>query len=260
MSTEAIQEPGPGSSRRRFLQGAIATAPFLTAVPATAALIDPDAELVALAERIKRLHPRISAASERLEEAGERYQAIKPERSQALVWRPIDAGFVERYWNSPHCTDQSIDALRGQKFVEWEFTGTSEELELLDPQYLGTSVVPVPGHEHRFVSRPAEWRQRRATELIAALDEYLAANAAAIELSGSTPAEDALEALHDERDEIIDRMLELKPAGLRGLQALAIGLVYAEWSGDIGRRPNESIEDEMITTIIRAVIDLSVAA
>lgn len=239
------------SSRRAVLAAGLALS-VAAAVPACAAS-DPDAELVALADRIKCLHPSIVEAYKRLDEAGERYQAIKPDRSQALVWRPTDAGFVDRYRNTPHCTDQSIDALRGQKFVEWDFTGTSEELEQLDPRYLGSSVLPVPGHEHRFVSRLDEWRHRRATELIAALDEYRAKNVAAIEQSGCTPAENALEALLSERNEITDRMLELKPAGLRGLQALATGLVYAEWSGDIGNRPNESTEDEMITAIIRAL-------
>jgi hypothetical protein len=250
------------SSRRAVLTAGLAMS-VAAAAPACAAVtpIDPDAELVSLAGRLKRLHPAIVEASERLEEAGERYDAIKPEKSPTLTWRwAVDADLVEKYQNSPYCTDESIDALRGKEFVVWEFTGTSEEFEQLDPMYLGKSVLPVPGHEHLFVSKPDERPQRRAAELIGALDEYRVANEAAIAKSGFTRAAEAVESLEDERDAIADRMLHLKPKTLRGLQALAAGLVYAEWSGDIGRRPVDSLEDEMIATIVRALVEDSSAA
>ncbi|MGY2936004.1 hypothetical protein ACVWZ6_005606 [Bradyrhizobium sp. GM6.1] len=205
--------------------------------------------------------PRISLASERLEEAGERYQAIKPETPLVLKWQwTTDAGFVEKYINTPHCTDESIDALRGKEFAVWEFIGTDAELERLNPSYLGRSVLPVPGHEHLFISKPDEDKQRRAAELIRGLDEYRAANAAAIEQNGCTPLEDALEALLNERDEITGRMLELRPKTMRGLRALTRGLVWGEWSGDIGNRPVESLEDHMIGSIIRALADQSIVA
>jgi hypothetical protein len=51
------------------------------------------------ADRLKRLKVAIVDASERLEEADERYQAIKPERSQVLNWRLRDAGLVSRSSN-----------------------------------------------------------------------------------------------------------------------------------------------------------------
>jgi hypothetical protein len=228
------------------------------AAPAVGAS-DSDAELVALADRLKHLHPKIVGAAGRLEEAGDRYEAIKPERSEALNWRPCDADFVGRYSNTASCTDESVDALRGRKFVVWEFTGTDKELDQLNPNWLGRSVIPVPGHEHLFVSQVDERRQARAAELIAALDEYRAQNEAAIRQSGSRSLEDALEVLHAERDEITDRMIELKPKTLGGVQALATAIVYAEWAGDIRNRPNQSLEDEMMNAILRALTEQSLA-
>jgi hypothetical protein len=191
---------------------------------------------------LKRLHVAIADASKRLDEAGDLYDGMKPERSEALIRRPVDADFVQRYENTPFCTDRSVDALRGQVFVDWDFTRS------------------VPGHEDRLALRRNEVRQRRAYELITALDEYRAANEDAIERSGCTPAEDALEALQDERQLICDQMLQVKPTTLRGLQALATALVYAEWFGDLGNRPNESLEDEMLVVILGALCEESLAA
>ncbi|MFT4116543.1 hypothetical protein [Bradyrhizobium sp.] len=232
----------------------------LVGIPVAAAPVDPDAEFVALAERIKSLHPKIAAASQALKEAGERYEALKPEKPQTLKWRPFDADFVHRYSNTSYCTDESIDALRGKEFATWQFTGTEAELEQLNPSYLGLSVLPVAGHEHLFVSEPDGRKCRRAAELIESLDRYRAANAIAIEQSGCTPLEHALEELLIERDEITEQMLELKPQSVRGLQALAIGLLYAEWQGDIERRPSESLEDELLNMMIRALTQDRIAA
>lgn len=249
------------SSRRAVLAAGLALSVAAAAVPRCSAATNPDAELDALADRLKRLHVEIVAAGKRLEEADFRHDSIKPERSEVLKWQwKTDASLVEQYRNTPYCTDESVDALRGKEFVVWEYIGPDGGLEQLNPKYLGRSVLPVPGHEHLFVSQPDERPQRRAAELISALDEYRAANEVALEESGSTRACLALEALQDERDEITDRMLELKPKTLRGLQALAKGLVWGEWSGDIGNRPVESLEDELITTIIRALAEHSIAA
>ena len=267
--TQAISENTtvlPALARRTVLghiAAALGAAAASAAVASGASAAFPAAvdnsELVAFADRLRQLHPRIVDASERLEEAGEHYQAIKPERGKELNWRPGDAGLVRRYSNTAFCTDDSVDALRGEKFVSWEFTGTDEELDRLNLTYLGTSVVPVAGREHLFVSRVDERRQRRASELIAALDEFRAKNAVAIDRAGLKPLEDDMEALQDERDEITGRIIELKPKTLRGLQALARAMVYAEWDGDIRNRPSRSLEDEMVNLIICALSEQSLA-
>lgn len=225
----------------------------LIGTPVIAAHADPDAELVALADRIKNLHPHIVAASQALDEADARYEALKPERSDALKFHFHDDVPVRKYANSPFCTDESVDALRGKKFVKWEFAGTEDELDELNPSYLDLSVLPVPGHEHCFIAKTFERKQRRADELISALDDYHAKNQVAIEQAGVTPLQDALEGLQNERDEITDRMVEIHPKTLKGLQALAAGIAYAEWFGDIERRPNESLEDELVNKILRAL-------
>ena len=235
----------------------------LAGVPVAATSTDPDAELVALADRLKSLHPSIVKALARVDDAERRYDAIKPERPAALIWRAGDLGFVSRDVSTPFVAEESVDALRDRKFVRWDFIGTEKDLEEklgLGVEYFGTSILPVRGHEHLFISRPDEHRQGRASELIAALDEDRTANEAAMEQSGLIALQEALDVLFDERREIVDRMLELRPKTLRGLQALGAGVVYAYRSGKIDSLPSQTIEDEMLATVIRTLFEGNIAA
>ncbi|MCK1317154.1 hypothetical protein [Bradyrhizobium sp. 23] len=190
---------------------------------------EPDAELVALAERVKQLQSAAIDAMRPISEADDRFQDIKPEKPEVLRWRPVDADLVSRAVYSNYCSEDSIDELRGR-------------------------------NTHVFVENPDEGRQRRAAELIAALDDYRSRFDAAMEQSGLKAADAALQALYDEQSALCDRMLKLKPATLHGLQALATALVWGQWSGEIEEDPDSTQENRMITSIIRALSKESLAA
>jgi len=95
--------------------------------------------------------------------------------------------------------------------------------------------------------------------LIAALDKSQAASAGAEEQSALEAAEEALDRIQEEQNAVCERMLDIKPATLRGLQALATALVFGPWSGRIERLPSPTTEDRMIAAIVRALSDPSPA-
>ncbi|MBI5260252.1 MAG: hypothetical protein HY852_00355 [Bradyrhizobium sp.] len=253
------------SSRRTVLTAALALSASAAVAPLVAADADPDAELVALAERVRRVHAAELEAYEHLSECEDRFEVIRPERPEAFDWRPTDAGlvgYVKTAEGRCICTEDDIEKLRGRRFLSWDFSGTEEErmrLGLPHPEDR-TSTKPVLGFEHLFIARPDDRRQHRAAELIQALDQYQAQTDAAAEQTGLDVANEAHDALCYEQRQLCERMLDLKPKTLRGIQALATALVDGRWSGEIEEFPTANVEDRMIATIIRSLASGSLVA
>lgn len=220
-TTEATQ----GHSRRSIVAGLLAmlpaTAAASTAAPAPA---NPDAELIALAKQIADLKIRSGAAFAERDRRFEIYKSLAPELPPKLIWHTCDPVGWSRDENGKYfCNLVDVERLRGRtSFREWHFIGTAEEREKLSipNRRKNDGSLPVVGYDHLFVSFGDEFRLKRAQELLAALDEYNAAEEAADVTSGWSAADEAYYAIEEQIDELIDRMSELKPTTLEGYQAL----------------------------------------
>jgi hypothetical protein len=205
--------------------------------PAVHAAASPDAELIHLAKQIADLKIQSDAAAAEYERCYEIYNAMNPQRSRKLLWRPGDpVGYMcpdedRKAW----CSHDDIDRLRDRtSFGQWMFIGTPQEAEKLGLQnWRDQRVKPVTGHDDLFININGEWDRRRAQELIEALDEYHAAEEAANTISGCNAADEVSDALHTQTDELFERMLQLKPSTLEGYQAMAAAVISFCWSGQI---------------------------
>jgi hypothetical protein len=222
-------ETRPGLARRSFLAGVAAMLPAAaTASAATPAPANPDAELIALAAEIADLQIQMEAADAEYDRCDEIYRAKAPQRSRKLFWKFGDpVGYLrEIHYEDGRtyllCDLDEVERLRGRtSFPEWIFTGTPEEAKkLCIPNWRDNRSLPVVGYGHLFTSVHDERREKRAKELIAALDEYCAADEAAKIATGYLAATEACEAIYESMEKLRGRMLELAPTTLEGYQAL----------------------------------------
>jgi hypothetical protein len=114
------------------------------------------------------------------------------------------------------------------------------------------------GYDHLFEPIGEDWGRKRAQELIEALDEYYEAVDAANDLSGCNAADEVSGALHAKIDDLLDRMLELKPSTLAGYRAMALAVVNCCWSGEVRR--GFCTDLRMIAAILSGLTDVPVAA
>jgi hypothetical protein len=237
-STPPTNTSAPLLARRAFLSTAALALPAIAlAGPAVHAAASPDAELIHLAKQIADLKIQSDAAAAEYERCYEIYNAMNPQRSRKLLWRPGDpVGYMcpdedRKAW----CSHDDIDRLRDRtSFGQWMFIGTPQEAEKLGLQnWRDQRVKPVTGHDDLFININGEWDRRRAQELIEALDEYHAAEEAANTISGCNAADEVSDALHTQTDELFERMLQLKPSTLEGYQAMAAAVISFCWSGQI---------------------------
>lgn len=263
LPTFASRAIGSALTRRSLMNSIVALPLVGTPVIANTVSFDVDAELIELAARIQRLHEAAIGACRRLGECEERFRAIKPEKPQALIWR-FDWDLAS--WSSHDFVDaegrrrvyvdfNDVDKLRGREFLEYSFLGSDEEWDRHNFQMMGCRVVPIKGYEHLFSSKPDERRQKRALQLIEALDDHRARYAAAEEQSGMRAAEAVLDEIYREQRVLCKRMLSLKPTSLNGVRALATALIYNCWSGEIEEYSNPSEEDMFLTAIVRSLAE-----
>ena len=234
-----------GLARRGFLASLAAAATVAAgASAATAASLGDDAKLVQLAEEIAQLRELEAVASAECVRTNDLFQTMLPEKPRTLLWRlndPVRPGNQDPVvlpngsrllWRD----NAQIRKLKTRKepFLSWEFIGTDEQwrddLGLLpsDP------VIPLKGrHEHLFRSWPDRKKNARAAELVRALDQWEAAQEAALVASGYNAAEEAANAISDKMIELFFQMVALTPSSLEGYRAMASAVINNCWSGEI---------------------------
>jgi hypothetical protein len=229
MTSTTIEAP-QGHSRRSIVAGLLAMLPAAkTASAATPAPANPDAELIALAEQIAELKTRSDAADAERDCRFEIYKSMVPQQPRKLVWK---IGDVVGYSREIHhqdgkmylwCDLNEVERLRHGElsFEQWIFIGTEDERKKLGLQnWHDNRIKPAVGYDHLFVSNNHEWRRKRAQELIAALDEYNAAEEATDIASGWSAADEACYEIQEQMSELVDRALDLKPSTVEGYEAL----------------------------------------
>ena len=233
LSTPPTNTSSLRHSRRSIVAGLLAMLPAAsTASAAKAATANPDAEIIALAKQITDLRVQDEAAEAEYDRCCEFYQSMAAKRSRKLIWRAGDEGLVG-YCRESHylvedgkmflyCNLDDVERLPGRtSFGQWVFTGTEAEREKLGlMSWSDNRVKPIDGHDHLFISIGAEWQEKRAQELLAAMDEYNAAKEAADVASGLVAAADVGEVIHQRMVELCDRLQDLQPSTLEGYQAI----------------------------------------
>jgi hypothetical protein len=261
--------PPVDPTRRRFLTQTAAAG--LAAVPiASVAAASPnsgfaadDIELQSLATRIKKLRELIPAANAEHDRCLEIYNSLRPEKPRTLLWRVgdecghsnqhfVDADGKTYLW----CDLVGVEKLRTKtSFAEWHFTGSEEEWQKLGlPNWQDNRILPVKGYDHLFTSFGDQHREKRAKELLAALDEYNAGCADAELKSGFKAAAAALDAIYEQIDGLFERMLELKPTTLEGFRAMAMGVFHRCWFDDV--EPGDSPEERMLAAMVAGLMEI----
>jgi hypothetical protein len=252
-------------SRRAIVAGLAAMIPAATASVAVSTPAHPDAELVALAEQIVNL--RFQSEEADAEYARCYNKEMRPKRPRALLWHPTDPVRyqLEGRGNSKAtvwCNLDDVEKLRGRtSFIEWVFNGTREQWESLGlpiENWGDKGLKPVVGYEHLFLSAADECRAKRARELLAALDEYNAAEEAADVASGVAAAEEVADAAYARIDELFERMLDLTPSTIEGYRAMASAVVNCCWSGEIYER--ETSDQRMIAAMFSSLTGVEIKA
>jgi hypothetical protein len=216
-----------------------------------------DHELIALADQIKELRSQIPAANAEHDRCYEIYKGLRPAKPQTLLWKAgDDVAGVEDGGGKRWCDLGDIEKLRTKtSFAHWHFTGTEDEWQKLGlPNWRDNRIMPVVGYEHLFFSIGDEHREKRAKELVAALDEYNAGLADAELKSGFTAAIEALDELYERTEDVFERMLGLKPTALEGYRAMAFAIFNHCWSGIF--EEGSSQEERMIATMLSSLIGI----
>ncbi len=258
----AISKAQAGGHRvsRRTAMNSLVALPIAAAVPVASPSITTDeGELAALLTQFRELQSQFLAADAEYNRCLEIYRSIAPDRPAAMKWSVSDplGHLVEhrsgyrRYW-----IDSEIDKLRNANFAWWEFVGTQEQWERdlgLAGQMPWDSMRPVVGYEHLFVRRIDEVKQNRARELVAALDEYKAADAAAEIASGSLEKGRVCDKISEKIDGVLEKMIEKTPSTLEDYRAMASAIVNHCWDGevDIG---DDSVGDRLVCAMISSLI------
>jgi hypothetical protein len=194
------------ASRRAFIVGAASTA----LVPAAVASSPPtaDLQLMSMAQEIADLQVQLDACNEVCSRTFDEFDRLRPEQPPSLLWRitgPV--GYGDRYRaadgrNYLWCDFADIRKLRGKVHRQWAFLGNADQWKALGLEPGDDLKFPVVGHEHLFESWPDPRADKRAAELLEALDRYDAAKDAAYDASGlkAAEAENETALLSTERD------------------------------------------------------------
>jgi hypothetical protein len=227
------------------------------ATPALAATASPDQELIDLFQQLMDRLPAQAAANKRSDELWEEFKARKPVRSDVLKWRIGD--------NVGYCIDKrmcwcdpfGIATLRDVPQYVWTLPERNQSAfdALPEGDQLLEYGAPKPHVQHLFSKTPSPHKQKRIDELAACLDEHTAAcDALKLEL-GCHEAADLLEKLVGPIWDIVERMDEIEPTTVAGLQAKAKMLLCWHWDG-----VDTSAEDPVAVEIIKGLANLRLAA
>jgi hypothetical protein len=243
---------------------------FALPITASVAVASPDSsfptddtELATLAAQIKKLREEIPGAAAEHDRCYEIYETLCPERSRTLLWRVgDDVGYSSQKFVDGNgktylwCDFVGIEKLRTKtSFAEWYFTGSEDEwVKLGLPNWRDNRIMPVVGYQHLFASFGDERREKRAKELVAALDEYNAGCTNAELESGFKAAVATLDALYEQIDNLFERMLELKPTTLQGFRAMALGVFHRCWFDNVER--GDSPEELMLAAMVTGLMDI----
>jgi hypothetical protein len=248
------------ASRRAFVVGAASTA----LVPAAVASSPPaaDLQLVSMAQEIADLQVQLDECNKACNRTFDEFVRLRPERPRSLLWQITDpVGYGDRYraedgrtymW----CNFADIRKLRGKVYRQWAFLGNTEQWKALGLEPGDDLKFPVVGHEHLFESWPDPHADKRAAELLEALDRYDAAKDAAYTASGLKAAEAENERLCSQQGQIFLRMIEIQPTTIEGYRAQARALVINCWSGTI--EDSDTADKKMIARMMTNLTGLPI--
>lgn len=229
------------TSRRRFLAAAAAAGAILAPNVAMSVPAGDDAKLVGLAARLTADRKKMDVLEAEQRLAHERFLELCPEKPEALLWRWNDivgsergTTFVRDGKHLSWCNAGEIRKLRGKTMVSYEFIGTDADHDTM-PVRGYDDLGADPKYAHFFEAVPNAKRQARADQLIAALDEYEAAERAAEVMSGLDARDEQFEALEGQMLDAFRQMTRLVPTTLDGYRAMATAVVAYCWSGKIER-------------------------
>jgi hypothetical protein len=228
-------------SRRALLSAAATLAPIAIVnatpfqSPAIASPIGGDAALVAGAKLIAELAQKAKVAEDAWSKCEERFEEIRPRKPEALLWglgSPVRYARGTSYRKNGReylwCSTDQIEEFRHKTFFMYSFMGSGEPSEAHDTEFLETH-WPVEGWE-RWVDKK---RQKSFAKLLAAYDEWIAADNAARVMSGIDAAGDVLADADDAVWQVYDQMLEITPTTMEGFRAMATACALACWEGKI---------------------------
>ena len=248
------------ASRRAFIGGAASTALVPVAVASTPPTAD--LQLVSMAQEIADLQVQLDASNEACSRTFDEFDRLRPERPRSLLWQITDpVGYGDRYRaadgrNYLWCNFADIGKLRGKVHRQWAFLGNAEQWKALGLEPGDDLKFPVVGHGHLFESWPDPHADKRAAELLEALDRYDAAKDAAYAASGLKAAEAENERLCIQQSEIFRRMIEIQPTTIEGYRAQARALVITCWSGTIG--DSDTADKKMIARMLSNLTGLPI--
>lgn len=200
--------------------------------------------MIAGAALIAELAQKAKVAEDAWSKCEERFEQIRPKKPESLLWglgSPVwyarDLDYVKNGKTYLWCDTDEIEEFRHKTFYMYAFMGEGDP-EPRDTEFLETH-WPVEGWE-RWVDKK---RQKSFAKLLAAYDEWIAADNAARVMSGIDAAGDVLADADDAVWQVYDQMLEITPTTLDGYKAMAAACASAFcWEDKINRRRNLRVE------------------
>lgn len=142
------------------------------ASPAFAA-VEADSGIVDAVSKLHDLKAVYDEAQARWDEVYAQFSQRRPEKPEAMEWRPCDSLNVSHYGKkkSYYCPFD-LNKKRGVQQLTWTYGGPEHCMPA--GSWDDENARPKPEYVHLFTSRPDERRQKRLDEAVAALDIYTA--------------------------------------------------------------------------------------
>lgn len=189
---------------------------------------------------------------------------MRPDVPRKLLWRVTDPvpcnphrSLRENGKKYLYCDFEEVEKLKGHDLKHLSFLGTDEEWKRFAADWNNRD-LPRPGTEHLWEIWPDKSGQKRAAELIKALDEYRADDAHANDVTGCKTASEACNNLTAEMSKVFDRMLEIRANTIEGFRAQAIASVTFCHAGQIF--DSEFEDEKMVARMLSALTGVSINA
>lgn len=253
-------------SRRGVLQtiGATAMLSPLTTRSQTAhasfsALIYHNSELKLLTTKLIEITDLFDSANSEADQIFGVYVQQRPRKPSVLRWRPQDGGicgYMDEVIDGKRvlfCAPGHIKQLRDNPIMRQEFIGTQKEWDALPID------KPCPEDmKHLFEMRPAGGSdQKRADELVAAFDAYEAKDAAIRAELGLDEANARTNELHEQGEELVEKIIALPARDIAGLQAKAQAIHAWCFAGEaVDPDDYDTTDSQMMAGMLRDILQM----